>query len=396
MVIDPERMTEGRMITRSKLIRRLVPTVLTLGAGTLVWRSRIIQVAAFAAAAGVRGQYLGRASKGPASRSTDWIGLSNPHIAPVPLNPSILVTYHPEYHGYDPQRAVACLDAIRRLGAGWMRTDIRWREILPDGVRPDPRALAWYRDFLSAASAYGLKSAVVLSTPPDRVLKQPESQRLESWSRFVEVVAAELVVHCGICQLMNEPNNLVYRFFSRFAAGTAVSRAASIIRLANPKTNIAVNLSMECWGWKAYLAELLKLSGRAVDIVGLDHYPGTWAIGPQARWGEVFKLADTIASATTDSPWFNRHLMIMETGYSTNALMRNQESQAKYFENLIRSIDFTKWRSVGEKPLLGIYELCDGDSSAFLDPEAHFGLLTSDLVLKRAFTVVTADAKALS
>jgi hypothetical protein len=78
----------------------------------------------------------------------------------------------------------------------------------------------------------------------------------------------------------------------------------------------------------------------------------------------------------------------METGFSTNTTMRNQECQAEYFEKAMRVARNLKRNSLGNGPVLGIYELCDGDSSAWLDPEAHFGLLTSDLKPKKAFSTV--------
>jgi hypothetical protein len=78
----------------------------------------------------------------------------------------------------------------------------------------------------------------------------------------------------------------------------------------------------------------------------------------------------------------------METGFSTNAPMRDQEHQTEYFEIAMKVAAILKRLSSKTDPLFGIYELCDGDSSAWLDPEAHFGLLTSDLRPKRAFETV--------
>jgi len=153
----------------------------------LVMRSRAIQVAAFAAAAGLRGQYRGGASQGPAVRVTEWSTLVAPSNATAQLNPWSMVTYHPEYHAYGPMRVTASLLAATQLGAGWIRTDFRWRELLPDGIRVDSAALSWYRAFLGATSALGLKIVAVLSTPPDEVLRQPEGQKLRSWTRFVEL-----------------------------------------------------------------------------------------------------------------------------------------------------------------------------------------------------------------
>ncbi len=376
------------MVTRRIVVRRLAGTLLALGAAVLVWRSRVIQVASFAVAAGLRGQYRGRVATGPASKYSEWATLPPPPVRAAPLNPLALVTYHPEYHAFEARRAVAGLMAVARLGAGWVRTDVRWREILPDGIRPDSRALAWYRAFLSGASACGLRSMVVLSTPPEAVLRQGTSARLESWSRYVEAVVSELGTQCGVYQLMNEPNNPIYRFFSLEDAAIALVRGASVIRSICPGARVAVNVNMEVWRWRKYLADLLRLSGRSIDIIGLDHYPGTWTIGWQDRWAEVIQLADLIASAAPGSLWFGRHLMIMETGFSTNTCGRGHVRQSEYFERVMPVVKNLKSRSTGDDAVLGVYELCDGDSSAWLDPEAHFGLLTCEMLPKAAFMTV--------
>jgi len=80
---------------------------------------------------------------------------------------------------------------------------------------------------------------------------------------------------------MNEPNNPVYRFFPLAQAAEALVLGKSIIQSNVPKSTVAVNISMEIWGWRRYLYELLTRSGRAIDIVGLDHYRelGLWGFG---------------------------------------------------------------------------------------------------------------------
>jgi len=314
--------------------------------------------------------------------------MSRPATVFAPLNALTMVTYHPEYHAFDPQMAVASLEAVVRLGIGWVRTDVRWREIMPDGRQPDRGAVAWYRAFLDAASARGLKIMVVLSTPPKAVMRQESTEKLGSWCRFLETIASEFGRQCDCFQLMNEPNNPVYRFFRLGEVASAFVRGASVIRSLNPEAKVSVNVSMEIWGWRKFLARLLQSSDRSIDIIGLDHYPGTWTIGWQNRWRDVAELAETIATARCDSPWSDRRLAIMETGFSTNAVLRDQKQQSEYFQNVLKIAKNLRHQAVGDGVLFGIYELCDGDSSAWLDPEAHFGLLTSDLKPKKAYTTV--------
>jgi hypothetical protein len=153
------------MLNRRKAVRRLAKAILGTAAAILVWRSRLVQVATFITAAAIRRWRRAAVAPGPASRSAEWSTVQMPN-APLPtLKQMALVTYHPEYHSYDPKRAISSLIAATGLGVGWLRSDLRWHEILPDGTYIDREAVAWYRSFLNAASALGLKNMVVLSDP---------------------------------------------------------------------------------------------------------------------------------------------------------------------------------------------------------------------------------------
>ena len=88
------------------------------------------------------------------------------------------------------------------------------------------------------------------------------------------------------------------------------------------------------WGWHSYLTELLHRTDRAIDVIGLDHYPWTWTVGFYEPWTEMFKIHDVVTSATPSSPWFGCRIAIMETGFSTNGAFRGQKRQAKYIESL--------------------------------------------------------------
>ena len=310
--------------------------------------------------------------------------------AAVPMkhpNPAVLVTYHPEYQAFNPVLVERTLAKATELNVGYLRTDVRWCCFMPDGVRVDPDALTWYRSFLGRAQEYGFRNLVVLSTPPGSVMRGPVSARMEAWLKFVENVVAELGQYCGFYQFMNEPNSPVYSFFPRSEAPRAVEAGAALIKARYPAADVAINICMDVWGWRGYLTGLLMESGSAVAVVGLDHYPGTWTIGRQNRWRDVYHIAECIKSAMPGSVWFKRRLAVMETGFATNTWLRGEERQAQYFADLANVVTSLR-QAYGMEPMIGIYELCDSDSCAFLDPEAHFGLLTSDLKAKRAFSTV--------
>ena len=374
------------MVNRRMIIGILIRAIFALLTAILVWRSRILQVGTFLTAAGLRRNH--RKQAGPASKCLAWKDVVAPATASTDLNPRVLITYHPEYHLFEPRIVVENLKAATRLGVGWVRSDIHWSEIIPEGLEPDPKALAWYRSYLRVASDLGLKCMAVLSNPPKFVLKQQGLARLESWTRFVELVVSELGEWCPIFQLMNEPNNPVYGFLSLSEVAAAVARGATAIHSVLPSAKVAINIAMDVWGWQDYLTSVMDLSKGSIDIVGLDHYPGTWTVVQHARWDHVTQFADAIASAPTGSLWSGRGLSIIETGYSTNAILRGQSQQAEYFESIKRVATYIRQKSVMDCPIFGIYELCDSDSSAWLDPEAHFGLMTSDGKAKSAFATV--------
>lgn len=361
---------------------------LCFGISALLWQVRLLQVAIFLSVAGLRRWFHSSKSSGPARRAADWDGLERSSLCDVALNTNAMISYHPEYHRFDPGLATASLSACVQLRVGWIRTDIRWNELIPDGTHFDPQALAWYCNFLRTAAKCGLRNMVVLSSPSAAVLSQKGPDRLEAWGRFVRLVVSELGTFCSGYQLMNEPNGPVYGFFSLRDCATAIVEGASIVHSADSAAIVAINISMDIWGWRQYLSDILLSSGLAIDLIGLDHYPGTWTVGRSDRWAAVAEISDAIASATPGSLWFGRRLAIMETGYSTNVFFRDDREQSHYFKGVQEIIARLNSRPPRRLSLCGIYELCDGNSEAWLDPEAHFGIMTSDLKPKAAFATV--------
>jgi hypothetical protein len=180
----------------------------------------------------------------------------------------------------------------------------------------------------------------------------------------------------------------VFRIFPVNSTPTAIVSAARVIRQYNPEAKIAINMLVDLPGWKSDLEKLIKDCGNAIDIVGLDYYPGTWAVSCDSVLSSWSHLAEELSAATRSetSPLHNRPLAILETGYSTNIRhWRDQEQQQRYFQDLKSAL--VRWdEKAGKKGLLffGVHELTDSDTSAGLDPEAHFGLLTSESLERKA------------
>jgi len=135
---------------------------------------------------------------------------------------------------------------------------------------------------------------------------------------------------------------------------------------------------------------MLADCGSAIDIVAIDHFPGTWSLSARADWSSTIEIASEIRKSSTGSIWAGRKLAIIETGYSTNiAGFRAERQQMAYFASLkevAQRVDSAI--GAGGIELFGLYEICDENSSVHFDPEAHFGLLTSTFKRKLAFPAV--------
>lgn len=356
-------------------------------AGIAAWRYRALQVTGFLVAAGIRRLLSSKKPPDFGVLARQWSG-----VVPVRSNPPLLsrwaITYHPWYHNFEPALVNKCLAEAAALGAGYLRLDIRWKDLMPDGHVVDEGAWAWYDAYLNAALEwYGLRLLIVLSNPPDAVLHSDAALRHAAWKRYVDEVARRVRTRCDVYQLLNEPNNPVFRLFSLKEAAAAVVSGANILRGHNPAAQVAINILVGLWGWKSALKTILAHSGSAVDILGLDYYPGTWTASPRSDWSEIGKLLME-AKGNSTSLMHGRRFAILETGYSTNLPpWRNERQQTAYFQRLEESV---KWldeqTEQGGLALVSVHELCDADSRAFLDPEAHFGVLISNgLVRKPGF-----------
>jgi hypothetical protein len=230
----------------------------------------------------------------------------------------------------------------------------------------------------------------ILSNPASSVLQVPVERRVELWEQYVSAVVKALGGNCRHFQLLNEPNNLVFRFFPKSATADVLRTAATVIRGSIPNAQLTVNFLTDIWPWRDQLEDLLSTAPDAIDIVSVDAYPETWSIG--------IHPFETLASLLQNLPSSLRGLRagqtlaIMETGYSSNlALIRNEAAQAAYFRRLGELVGELK-----NFQFVGIYELTDENSDARLDPEAHFGLVDSQFRRKPAFAEAQAFFDALN
>lgn len=356
-------------------------------AGLAAWRYRIAQVGSFMIVAGLRRLVIPDPAPDFKALAPEWSTLEPTRTYPASHSRG-MITYHPWYDHFQPAIANRCLAETAELGAGHIRIDVRWKDLMPDGRNVDEAAWNWYRHYLLAArNWYGLEPLIVLSNAPAPVLRYPVEARLAAWTRFVDALAQRAGHLCTTYQVLNEPNNPVFRIFPTQTTPLAIVEAAKVIRQRVPDAQITINILAGILGWQATLENLLRASGSAIDIVGLDYYPGTWTVSSNSDAANWNQFVDFIAKneATSGSPLYRRPLAILETGYATNVqYWRGEEQQVRYLRTLGDAMKQLDAR-VGPSGLrlVGIHELSDADSDAILDPEAHFGLLTSKILRRK-------------
>jgi len=288
------------------------------------------------------------------------------------------VTFHPEYQDFDASYARRGLQEAAELGVEFVRTDVRWSAVLPDGMTPDENAFDWYRLFFKTAQAYGLKPLIVLSSPPASVKRLPKRELLDRWQLYVDQVVSHLGDLSVMYQVLNEPNNPIYSIFDSVTTPEAVMTASQLIKSRVPGAKVLVNFLVDIPHWRHYAELLLSHTNKAIDLVGVDHYPGTWTLGPNKGWSSCIRELLGIDTTIPGSVWYGRELAIVETGFSTNMPgLRGPHQQNDFYLDLNQNL-----RNLGplrnRLSLVGFYELCDSNSSEFLNPEAHFGLLKDD------------------
>ena len=109
-------------------------------------------------------------------------------------------------------------------------------------------------------------------------------------------------------------NNWLYRIFPRDEIASVVSSAAEVIHGQIPSARVVINILAGVFGWRRDTEALLRQCAGVIDVLGLDYYPGTWALADPFDWSGV---EDFIREFRDNSrKGFSRafELAILETG----------------------------------------------------------------------------------
>lgn len=285
---------------------------------------------------------------------------------------------------YRLDRARLAFEEVIALGGIGVRTDVMWYDVEPQQAQSDSARLTFYRDYCQLARSLGLKPLIIFSNPPEwaRILYNSGNHEafwsaLESYVRLTTLLVRDHVDHY---QLWNEPNHLI-DLVAEVDDAELILRIGQIVRELDPDAMLSVNAMANVLGWEESVTRWLEGASEVIDVIGVDHYPGTWACCSFSDWAPVEILARRI-NEPSDS-WFGKRGAVMETGYSSWAGIIADENQQRQW--ILESLSALKilldrLNTLNDHQIIfgNYYQLIDVDTED-IGQEAHFGILHSDL-----------------
>jgi len=299
------------------------------------------------------------------------------------------VNVHPEDADWTLEGAGRAFDHARKLGCRFVRTDFYWSELEPARDAWDEGRAAWFGAYLDAAAAKGLYVQVILTGAPgwarDLYGASPDAF-FEEFEEYCAEVARRYGTRVHYYQIWNEADNFLdfvslpddWRLFAGGRAGLE-SRDADFETYAN-----LTSLPWSEWA----LDDWMRRAPGAIDIVGVDYYPGTWAMTPYEDWTPLRRVLDK--TTDPDDPAYGKKVAVQETGFSTWLCFWHNEKDQRNWINaslpaLRTIVSVHNARFPNKVVSCTWYELRDMDTSGGWWLEYHFGILRSDWSKKPGF-----------
>ncbi len=300
------------------------------------------------------------------------------------------------------------LDLIASLGAGYVRTDLWWYVIEPQMGVFDHAALDYYRKVVDKAAARGIGTIVILSNAPEwarSLYGRDRGQFYQHFRAYASAVAQAVGHQVTTYQLWNEPNN-VSDFvdgdgdIQLFVSGRKGLRdGLALIGEEKRAIETAINLLVDghdgVYSWMNDVAYYMDHGARdAIDVITIDHYPGTWSIGDWGgnildrlfglgkKYGKAVGVFETgYATAWCLPPFFNSEAG--QTAWVRQQLPRLRGKLAD--PRVTQGVPFT---------LVNWFRLDDPDSGDCANPENSFGVVHTDRSPKPAFSALREEIAA--
>lgn len=285
--------------------------------------------------------------------------------------------------GYDLEKADLAFDRVLDLGGTGVRTDVFWHEVEPQRDLWDADRIDFYQGYVTQSFARGLDPLIILSGAPSWAITLYTQDKAAFWveyedyvRRVVSWVGPQVVRY----QIWNEPNSVLDPI-DQADDWQLFARGGAILRERDPGAVLCVNAVVNWIGWEEAVTDWLAKAGEWIDVIGVDHYPGTWAVGSFTNWWPVDRLLERIQ--TPGDPWYGKQGAVMETGYSSWAAVIADETVQKTWVQQALPVLRDKVKA-GPVVLGAFYQLIDVDTAGW-GQEVHFGILHSNFAPKPAY-----------
>ena len=282
------------------------------------------------------------------------------------------------------------------LGASMVRTDFGWSDIEPEEGK---FSFDFFDKYVHEANRNQLSLICILSGPPSwakKIWRENKTKFLEKYAIYCRKVAERYAEKITYFQIWNEPNNWIV---SPLSPRPSNSEFAKIIIAGDKELrNVlgksymgAINIMCNndiIGGWVHNLKDIYKHMGKQdrnhnVKIIGIDHYPSTWTNTLPLDWSPLDSLIELIDD-NVDRLFSVCQIAIMETGYSTWGLFRDQDRWVNTALPILKD-KISRYNRYEKRILFcNWYELLDSGEN-FPPFEGYFGILDPNGYAKPAF-----------
>ncbi len=300
------------------------------------------------------------------------------------------VNLHPDDIGLDEQSASVTLERARELGFRFLRTDFPWSELEPAPGKWDEKRFEWFKWYVEFAAKHGLQVQVVVGSPPEWArnlyFENPASFFWEFYE-YSREIAKRFGRYVYFYQVWNEADSprdfvLPWDDWKLFRAGSAG------IRSQDSSSEIIVNFISSIPWWELKLNYWMLAAGRSIDIIGIDHYPGTWYFGNYDDWSPLERLC--AKTQTQADPCFGKRIAIQETGFSTFLpIFHGENDQKRWIERSLPSLKnvINRYNLTSPRKFVSVcfYELYDAGFKPGFWVEDYFGIVKKNGVEKSGY-----------
>ena len=341
-----------------------------------------------------------------------------------------------------PQKDIQMLEKAKDLNAKYIRFDIWWKDVEPQKDQFNENAFEYYKAIINKIHQEGMDVIVVLGSsggfpswvnnlleddrtgyyvtkvngkdikiPTGRVnvktfLKIAKENRIPL--RNLYIVDGKVIIQARVTpEFLKEAREYASKvaqelgyLITYYQLGNELNHPADPIQMWDDPQYIKalydgisehdyyfktiVNAFADWIQWDYWLKYWLNSVGNCIDIVAIDHYPGTWINESYDHWSEL----DTLFSIADQ---YGKQAAVMETGYTTYYYHpidypHTENKQRNFINSALPAI-----RQKAQQHYLAFvtwYELVDELGNIPFWPwvaEYHFGICKSDLSPKLGY-----------